>query len=51
MIDCARAINLDEKRLTFEQMNIETNNLPAVNVERFNNGFSFFCLHWVHDMK
>lgn len=51
MIDCARTINTGEKRLTFELMNIETNDLPQENIERFDNGFSFFCLQWVQDMK
>lgn len=51
MIDCARTINKSEKRLSFEQLNIETSKLPAEFIERFDNGFSFFCLQWVHDMK
>ncbi|XP_051161274.1 juvenile hormone acid O-methyltransferase-like isoform X1 [Leptopilina boulardi] len=51
MVDCARISYADDKRLTFEQMNIETTDLPEEYIERFDHGFSFFCLHWIADLK
>ncbi|XP_051161276.1 juvenile hormone acid O-methyltransferase-like isoform X3 [Leptopilina boulardi] len=51
MVDSARILNSDEKRLTFEQMSIETTELPSEYIERFDHGISFFCLHWIADLK
>lgn len=52
MVDYARILNADEKkRLTFEQLDIESNDLPVEFKERFDHGISFFCLHWVSDLR
>lgn len=52
MVECARKLNADEKeRLTFEQLDIETENLPEKYCEHFNHGFSFFCLQWINDLS
>ncbi|XP_043471121.1 juvenile hormone acid O-methyltransferase-like [Leptopilina heterotoma] len=52
MVDRARILNADEKeRLTFEQLNIESNDFPIEFKEKFDHGFSFFCLHWVFDLR
>ncbi|XP_043465124.1 juvenile hormone acid O-methyltransferase-like [Leptopilina heterotoma] len=52
MVKCARTLNADEKeRLSFEQLDIETNDFPVEYNERFDHGFSFFCLHWIADLR
>ncbi|XP_043465123.1 uncharacterized protein LOC122500316 [Leptopilina heterotoma] len=52
MIECARILNADEKeRLNFEQFDIEAEDFPVEYKERFDHGFSFFCLHWIADLR
>ncbi|XP_033226594.1 juvenile hormone acid O-methyltransferase-like [Belonocnema kinseyi] len=51
MIDCARKLCADEKRITFKVMDIETTDLKIEDIEAYDNGFSFFCLHWLRDLR
>lgn len=51
MIDCARKLCAGEKRITFKVMDIETTDLKIEDIEAYDNGLSFFCLHWLRDLR
>ncbi|XP_033226593.1 juvenile hormone acid O-methyltransferase-like [Belonocnema kinseyi] len=51
MIDYARKYCAKEKRMTFKVMDIETRDLKKEDIEAYDNGLSFFCLHWVQDVR
>lgn len=52
MIESARVLNADVKeRLSFEQFDIEADDFPVEYNTRFDHAFSFFCLHWITDLK
>ncbi|CAK9820953.1 Juvenile hormone acid O-methyltransferase [Anthophora plagiata] len=46
MIDHARQKYLDEKRLSFFELDIETTALPNEEMGQYSNALSFYCLHW-----
>ncbi|KAG7197711.1 hypothetical protein KM043_014471 [Ampulex compressa] len=51
MIEYARHKYRDEQRLSFIQLDIETANLPAEEVGQYDNAISYYCLHWVRDLR
>ena len=51
MIDYAKKLNADEKRAIFKVMDIETIDLPIEDKGNYDNALSFFCLHWIQDMR
>ncbi|CAK9795096.1 Juvenile hormone acid O-methyltransferase [Anthophora quadrimaculata] len=46
MIDHARQKYLDEERLSFFELDIETTALPNEEMGQYSNALSFYCLHW-----
>ncbi|CAK9830243.1 Juvenile hormone acid O-methyltransferase [Anthophora retusa] len=46
MIDHARQKYLDEERLSFFELDIETTALPKEEMGQYSNALSFYCLHW-----
>ncbi|XP_058792064.1 juvenile hormone acid O-methyltransferase [Phymastichus coffea] len=51
MVDFAKATHVDEKRLSFVQLNIEADNLPSNHFEAYDNAVSFYCLHWCQNIR
>ncbi|XP_074101890.1 juvenile hormone acid methyltransferase isoform X1 [Cotesia typhae] len=51
MIESAKKSYRDEKRLSFLKLNIETDELPIKEIEKYDNALSFYCLHWCQDMR
>ncbi|XP_017755919.1 PREDICTED: juvenile hormone acid O-methyltransferase [Eufriesea mexicana] len=51
MIDHARQKYLDEKRLSFLQLDIEASALPSKELARYSNVLSFYCLHWCQNSR
>ncbi|KAG8037462.1 hypothetical protein G9C98_005672 [Cotesia typhae] len=51
MIESAKKSYRDEKRLSFLKLNIETDELPIKEIEKYDNALSFYCLHWCQDMS
>ncbi|KOC63506.1 Biotin biosynthesis bifunctional protein BioHC [Habropoda laboriosa] len=46
MIDHAKQKYVDEKRLSFFELDIETAALPNEQIGQYSNALSFYCLHW-----
>ncbi|CAB0043894.1 unnamed protein product [Trichogramma brassicae] len=51
MIQFAQDEHADEKRLSFINLNIETQNIPQHLVSAYDNAVSFYCLHWCQDVR
>ncbi|XP_057326667.1 juvenile hormone acid O-methyltransferase [Microplitis mediator] len=51
MIDSAKKKYQDEERLSFIKLNIEAEELPIKEIERYDNVLSFYCLHWCQNMR
>ncbi|XP_029169134.1 LOW QUALITY PROTEIN: juvenile hormone acid O-methyltransferase-like [Nylanderia fulva] len=41
----------DKERLKFEVLDIQTKNLPEKYISKFDHIFSFYTLHWCHDLR
>ncbi|KAK0179618.1 hypothetical protein PV327_005356 [Microctonus hyperodae] len=51
MVEKARKIYKNEKRLKFFQLDIETDSLPISEMEKYDSAVSFYCLHWCQNMQ
>lgn len=51
MIEYAKNMYHDEKRLSFQLLDIETMDLPKDTFDQFNNVLSFYCLHWCQNFR
>lgn len=50
MIEFAKA-HIKNSKVIFQELDIETQEVPNEFVLQFDYVFSFFCLHWVYDQK
>lgn len=50
MVSYAKKYYADEK-LSYIVLNIEAPELPSDQINRYNNVFSFYCLHWCNDLR
>ncbi|KYN20793.1 PREDICTED: juvenile hormone acid O-methyltransferase-like [Trachymyrmex cornetzi] len=50
MVNYANQKYSDEKRLSFDILDIETSELPSDQIEQYDNVVSFYCLHWCNDI-
>ncbi|KAK5641172.1 hypothetical protein RI129_009719 [Pyrocoelia pectoralis] len=51
MINFAKMYHQDDKRLTYQVLDITTNELPNNFRETFDHVFSFYCLHFASDLR
>lgn len=51
MIEYARKTSTDEDRIDFIELDIETAKIPANEIGRYDNAFSFYCLHWIQNPR
>lgn len=51
MIEHARKMYSEDKRLNFEVLDIQTKNLPKNYLSDFDNIVSFYALHWCNDIR
>ncbi|KAL0109382.1 hypothetical protein PUN28_014452 [Cardiocondyla obscurior] len=51
MVNYARKNYCDSKRLSYMVLNIETSELPADQIGKYDNALSFYCLHWCNDLR
>lgn len=50
MVEFART-RYKTSKISFEQMNIEAEDIPVDFEEAFDHVFSFYCLHWIQDQR
>ncbi|KAF2903031.1 hypothetical protein ILUMI_03149 [Ignelater luminosus] len=50
MVEFART-RYKSSKISFEQMNIEAEDIPVDFEEAFDHVFSFYCLHWIQDQR
>ncbi|XP_043266532.1 juvenile hormone acid O-methyltransferase [Venturia canescens] len=51
MIKSARSYCANEPRLSFVELDVETDELPIHEIGQYDNVLSFYCLHWCQDTK
>ncbi|XP_034950566.1 juvenile hormone acid O-methyltransferase [Chelonus insularis] len=51
MVTYANKNHQKEERLSFKQLNIEDEDLPIKEHEKYDHALSFYCLHWCQNMR